>query len=136
MRDEAPGTAAPPFPSGSRRFAHPAEEEFARLLDFYHVRWEYEPREFVLERDAAGRPTRTFTPDFHLPDQDLYIELTTMSARLTYRKTRKVRRLQALFPEIRIKLLDLRDIRSLLLKYERPVGPVVGAVASSEAPET
>jgi hypothetical protein len=107
-------------------FAHPAEEEFARLLDFYHVRWEYEPHEFVLDRDPQGRPTRSFTPDFYLPDQDLYIELTTMSSRLTYRKTRKVRRLQELYPAVRIKLFDLRDVRSLLLKYDRPLEPLGG----------
>jgi len=108
------------------RFAHPAEAEFARLLDFYGVRWEYEPRVFVLEQEAEGRPTRCFAPDFYLPDQDLYIELTTLSARLTYRKTRKVRRLQELYPEVRIKLFDRRDLRSLLLKYDRSLGPVRG----------
>jgi hypothetical protein len=102
-------------------FSHPAEEEFARLLDFYGVRWEYEPQEFVLDRDTDGRPTRSFAPDFYLPDYDLFIELTTMSARLTYRKTRKVRRLLELYPETRIKLFDLRDVRSLLLKYNRPL---------------
>ena len=108
------------------RFAHPAEAEFARLLDFYGVRWEYEPRVFVLEREAEGRPTRCFAPDFYLPDQDLYIELTMLSARLTYRKTRKVRRLHELYPEVRIKLFDRRDLRSLLLKYDRSLGPVRG----------
>jgi hypoxanthine phosphoribosyltransferase len=105
--------------SDAFRFAHPAEAEFARLLDFYGVRWEYEPRSFVLERDPDGRPIRSFAPDFYLPDQELYVELTTMSARLTYRKTRKVRLLRQLYPEIRIKLFDRRDLRSLMLKYDR-----------------
>ncbi len=112
----------------SRRagFAHPAEEEFARLLDFYGVRWQYEPRVFVLDRDAAGRPTRSFAPDFYLPDQDLYVELTTLSPRLTYRKTRKVRRLKELYPGLRIKLFDRRDLRALLLKYDRSFGRLQG----------
>jgi hypoxanthine phosphoribosyltransferase len=105
----------------SPRFAHPVEEEFARLLDFYGVPWEYEPREFVLDRHEDGRPKRSFTPDFYLPQQDLYVELTTMNPRLTYRKTRKVRRLRELHPEIQIKLFDLRDVRALLLKYDRPL---------------
>jgi hypothetical protein len=109
-------------PVATAAFAHPAEVEFARLLDFYGVRWEYEPRVFVLDRDADGRPTRAFAPDFYLPDQDLYVELTTVSARLTYRKTRKVRRLRELYPDVRIKLFDLRDVRSLLLKYDRSPG--------------
>ena len=34
------------------------------------VPWEYEPRSFVLERDAEGRVTSAFTPDFYLPEQD------------------------------------------------------------------
>src|SRR5262245_7114156 len=59
-----------------RRVAHPSEAEFARLLDFYGVRWEYEPRTFPLAHDEAGRVTLCFTPDFYLPDQDLYVELT------------------------------------------------------------
>jgi hypoxanthine phosphoribosyltransferase len=29
-------------------FAHPSEEEFARILDFYNVEWVYEPRSFSL----------------------------------------------------------------------------------------
>ena len=49
-----------------------------------------------------------------------------LSARLTYRKTRKVRRLQELYPDVRIKLFDRRDLRSLLLKYDRSLGPVRG----------
>ena len=45
------------------RFAHDSERQFAALLDFYGVRWEYEPVEFVLEwhhrRPAhGGVPTR------------------------------------------------------------------------------
>jgi hypothetical protein len=122
----APLSKADDLPTTTTHFAHPTEEEFARLLDFYHVRWEYEPREFVLDRDAEGQPVRSFTPDFYLPDQGLYIELTTMSSRLTYRKTRKVRRLHEMYPEVRIKLFDLRDVRSLLLKYDRPLHPLDG----------
>ena len=41
-------------------FAHSSEREFARLLDFYDVVWEYEPRAFAIEWDAAGSPTRQF----------------------------------------------------------------------------
>src|SRR5437763_15386213 len=102
MMRPLPAKAPAPTTIEDARFAHPAEEEFARLLDFYGVRWEYEPRVFVLDRDAAGRPTRSFAPDFYLPDQDLYVELTTLSPRLTYRKTRKVRRLEELYPGLRI----------------------------------
>jgi hypothetical protein len=93
------------------------EAEFARLLDFYRVRWEYEPRTFPLEWDEEGRIKLCFTPDFYLPDQDLYVELTTMSPRLVRRKNRKLRRLQERYPEVRVKLFYQRDVRALLLKY-------------------
>ncbi len=38
----------PPTTVEDARFAHESEEEFARLLDFYGVRWQYEPRTFPL----------------------------------------------------------------------------------------
>ena len=42
-------------------FAHPSEEEFARLLDFYHIEWIYEPRAFPL-RWEGDKVTEMFTP--------------------------------------------------------------------------
>src|SRR3974390_133259 len=51
------------------RFASPAELECAKVLDYYGIAWEYEPRTFVLEQDEAGRGLEAFTPDFYLPQQ-------------------------------------------------------------------
>ena len=98
-------------------FVHPIEEEFARILDYYGIRWEYEPRQFALARDEDGRITEAFTPDFYLPDQDLYVELTTMRPRLITRKNRKLRRLIELYPEINVKLFKRDDLRNLMIKY-------------------
>lgn len=98
-------------------FAHPSEEQFARILDFYQVPWEYEPRTFVLRRDEAGNILEAFSPDFYLPEQDLYIELTTMEQRLITKKHRKLRRLRKLYPEINIKLLNRADFKHMMLKY-------------------
>lgn len=105
-------------------FAHPSEAEIARLLDFYHVHWQYEPRSFPLEWDAEGRPTQSFTPDFYLPDYDLFLEVTTLKPALTHRKNRKIRKLRELYPKVMIKLLALKDVEALLLKYgrEMPAG--------------
>lgn len=100
-------------------FAHPSEAEIARLLDFYGVRWEYEPRQFPLEWAEDGRPTKHFTPDFYLPDFDLYIEITTLKSSLANRKNRKLRRLRELYPDIQIKLLNARDVEALFTKYGR-----------------
>lgn len=98
-------------------FAHPSEEELARLLDFYQIRWEYEPMTFPLEWDEEGNVTEAFTPDFYLPDQDLYIELTTSLQRLVTSKNRKLQRLRKLYPEVNIKLFYRKDYRNLLMKY-------------------
>ena len=98
-------------------FYHQTEAEFARILDFYGIPWEYEPRTFVLERDGEGRVTEAFSPDFYLPDQDLYIELTTMQASQVRHKNRKLRRLRELYPDVNVKLFKRSDIRALLVKF-------------------
>jgi hypothetical protein len=98
-------------------FAHNSERQFARLLDFYRVEWEYEPTAFPIEWDAAGHAVQHFRPDFYLPRFGLYIEITTLNQRLVTKKNRKVRRLRELYPEVRIKVLYQRDYLSLLAKY-------------------
>jgi hypothetical protein len=98
-------------------FSHPVEAEFAHILDFYGIPWQYEPRTFPLERDALGRVTEAFAPDFYLPDQDLYVELTTMQPKQVRHKNRKLRRLQELYPDVNIKLFKRGDIRTLMLKF-------------------
>lgn len=100
-------------------FAHESEAEIARLLDFYHVRWEYEPTSFPLEFYEDGRLKSSFTPDFYLPDYDLYLEITTVKPGLTSRKNRKIKQLKALHPAVNIKLFTLRDLQALMLKYGR-----------------
>lgn len=99
------------------RFAHNSERQFAKLLDFYGIAWEYEPRTFTLDLDREGNPAQAFTPDFYLPSQDLYIEITTLNQKLVTKKNRKARRLVELFPDVRIKVLYQRDYLSLLVKY-------------------
>lgn len=98
-------------------FAHPAEAQFARILDFYQMAWEYEPRTFPLEWDDKGNVVTAFTPDFFLPEQNLYIELTTLRPKLSSFKNRKLRLLKELYPDVNVKLFKRRDIRGLLEKY-------------------
>ncbi|MDW8252400.1 MAG: hypothetical protein RMM58_00815 [Chloroflexota bacterium] len=104
-------------PAGKVIFAHESEAEFAKLLDFYQIRWEYEPRSFAIEWDETGAVSRYFTPDFYLPELDLYVELTTLRQKLVTKKNQKLRRLRELYPEIRIKLFYRRDLKSLFAKY-------------------
>lgn len=99
------------------KFVHPAEETFARILDFYGIPWEYEPRTFPLEWSEAGEVTEAFSPDFYLPEQDLYVELTTLRPQLSSDKNRKLKRMQELYPEVNIKMFKRREIRNLMIKY-------------------
>src|SRR5215207_2336551 len=95
------------------RFAHPAEIEVARLLTFYGLRWAYEPTTFAVRWGRDGRPVEFVTPDFYLPEHDLYLELTTMRQRLVTRKNRKFRLLRETYPNVRVRLLYLRDFQRL-----------------------
>ena len=99
------------------RFAHNSERQFARLLDFYGIEWQYEPRTFTLERDKVGNPVQAFTPDFYLPAYDLYIEITTLNQKLVTKKNRKARRLRELYPDVQVKILYQRDYLNLLVKF-------------------
>lgn len=107
-------------PVGEHDFAHPAEQDLARILSFYRIRWVYEPTTFHLEFREDGRPAEQITPDFYLPDHDLYIELTTMRQRLVTRKNRKIRRLRESFPSVHIKLLYRKDYDRLIGSYPAP----------------
>jgi len=104
-------------PADDVDFAHSSEREFARLLDFYDVPWAYEPRAFAIEWDAEGSVAKQFRPDFYLPEDDLYIEITTMNQKLVTKKNRKIRRLRELYPDVRCKIFYQRDFHNLLVKY-------------------
>ncbi len=110
------GKGARTTAEGEIDYHHDSEAEFGHLLDYYCIEWQYEPHQFPLEwRDS--RPIVMFTPDFYLPEYDLYIELTTMRQSLVRRKNRKLRLLRALYPEINIKLLYRRDYHRLLQRF-------------------
>ena len=108
---------APLQTSDTVRFAHASERQFARLLDFYQIEYEYEPTSFDIAWDREGNVIQRFTPDFYLPEYDLYIEITTLNQKLVTKKNRKVRRLHERYPEIRCKIFYQRDYLSLVTKY-------------------
>jgi hypothetical protein len=114
---EESGRPAPAHESPA--FAHASEAELARILDFYGVRWSYEPDTFPIGWNLDGDVVESFSPDFYLPDLDLYVELTTLRQKLVRKKNRKLRRLRALYPDVRIKLFYARDFRMLMLKFGR-----------------
>lgn len=116
---------APPHRVAIKRaaFVHPSEEIFANLLDFYRIAWEYEPRSFPIQLDTSGKVLEAFTPDFYLPEFNLYVELTTMKQAHVTKKNRKVKLLRAIYPEINIQVFYQKDFENLIFKYglaERP----------------
>jgi hypothetical protein len=102
---------------GPIRFSHPAEEAFAKVLDFYQIEWEYEPTTFPLEWDEEGHVITAFSPDFYLVEDDQYVELTTMRQKLVTQKNRKLRLLGELYPGVKCKLIYRRDVENLAVKF-------------------
>ena len=119
---------------GVDSFAHNSERQFALLLDFYGVEWFYEPVSFPVTWDRDGRPSQWFTPDFYLPEDHLYIEITTMSQKLVTKKNRKVRRLRELYPDVSIKILYQRDFLNLVVKYGLEQPPNVASTLPTRMP--
>ncbi len=117
--------------SSGTSFAHPTEEAFARILDYYGIEWEYEPRLFVLERDEEGEIADAFRPDFYLPGEDLYVELTTVRPSQVTDKNRKLRQLRERYPDVNVKLFKRRDVRDLMIKYrlDAQAGKILGREA-------
>lgn len=137
MSDLESASARRPGPA----FAHASEAEFARILDFYQVVWQYEPQVFPILWDLDGNVLESFAPDFYLPDVELFVEMTTLQQHLVRKKNRKVRRLRELYPGLRIKLFYARDFRALMLKYGRAalvaeLSGTLGQVVPHPEPET
>ena len=117
-----------------------------RILDFYAVRWEYEPHTFPILWNLDGDVVESFSPDFYLPDLDLYLEITTLRQKLVRKKNRKLRRVRELYPSIQVKLFYARDFRALMLKYGKlalagslsgtlgQVGPTVASESADPPP--
>lgn len=101
-----------------RNFGHKSEEEFAKILNMHHIKWEYEPTEFPLEWDPEGNVTMAFRPDFYLTEHDTYVELTTMKRKYTTEKNKKVRMLQEIYPHVKIKIVYKKDFEKLAEKFD------------------
>ena len=102
----------------SIKFAHISEFEFSELLSLYNIDWVYEPTSFPLKWGSDGLIKMMFTPDFYLPDQDIYIEITTMNQKLVTRKNKKLKLAKTLYPEIRFKIIYEFQYVELLQKYK------------------
>jgi cytidylate kinase len=123
------------FPAQEKRnitFKHPAEEEFANILDMYGIEWQYEPRTFPVQWDAEGNVKMAFSPDFYLVRFDTYIEITTMDQKYVTTKNKKVKRLRELYPGININIVYKKDFNSLLKRFGFGGGDVIDEFNRSE----
>jgi cytidylate kinase len=112
------GIAAPgKYPVKRVQFANPSEEIFANLLDFYRISWKYEPKSFPIQWGPDGKVLEAITPDFYLPDFDMYVELTTMKQSLVTKKNRKVKLLRAIYPHVNIQVFYQKDLQDLIFKH-------------------
>ena len=106
-------------------FAHPIEQALAKVFDAHGITWQYEPHTFVLERDENGDVRQAFTPDFFLPDLDLYVECTVMRQSLTSRKRRKARLTRERIGAD-VAILFRRDFQRLARRWGLPELDVAG----------
>lgn len=105
------------FSESKPTFKHPAEEEFANILDMYGIAWQYEPNTFPVKWDAEGNVTMAISPDFYLPKFDTYIEITTMDQKYVTTKNKKVKLVRELYPNININIVYKKDFYSLLERF-------------------
>lgn len=85
------------------------EANYARVLNYLGVKWDYEPKTFNLK-------TQNYTPDFYLPDTDEYIEVKNFLWKYSKIRDEKFRKL---YPGIKLKLLLKEDYLKLQYKYAK-----------------
>jgi hypothetical protein len=98
-----------------RKFAHVAEEQFAKVLNFYDIEWQYEPKTFVIRTDDKGIIRKGFTPDFYIPELDTYVEITVMGK--PQKKKKKISETIEKYPHLNIVLMDRHDMALLNETY-------------------
>lgn len=96
------------------------EANYARVLNYLGVKWEYEPKTFDLE-------TQNYTPDFYLPNTDEYIEVKNFLWKYSKIRHDKFRKLH---PKIKLTLLMKEDY----LKLQNRYGKLIGSWEFSNSP--
>lgn len=86
-------------------YAHEYEERFAEILDTFNIKYEYEPKTFVIKANGNGEMKQGFTPDFYIPEIDTWVEITSMSGNSCNRKNRKITAIK-----------ELHGVNAILLK--------------------
>jgi hypoxanthine phosphoribosyltransferase len=97
-------------------FAHELEEKFATILDSFNIEYEYEPTTFIIKAHSNGDPKKGFTPDFYIPELDIYCELTAMNGSHCNRKRRKIEEIREIYG-VKTLLFHRKRIEDILKKF-------------------
>src|SRR3989338_10902783 len=85
------------------------EANYARILNYLGIKWEYEPKTFNLE-------VQNYTPDFYLPNENKYIEIKNFLWKYSIIRDEKFR---TLYPDVILELLLKEDYLKLQEKYAK-----------------
>lgn len=99
------------------KFAHELEERFAEILDYFELEYEYEPTTFILKTTANGEIKQGFTPDFFIPEHNIYVEITAMNGSSCNKKRRKIEAIDELYG-IKAILFHRKRIEDILTKFK------------------
>lgn len=75
------------------------EANYARILNMKKIKWIAQPKTFHLR-------TQKYTPDFYLPEKDLYIEIKNFLSEYSKNRDREFREL---YPRIKLQLILKKD---------------------------
>lgn len=87
------------------------EANYARMLNYLGVVWEYEPKTFDLG-------TQNYTPDFYLPATEEYVEIKNFLWKYSKVRDEKFRKL---YPSIKLKMILKEDYLELQEKYAKSI---------------
>jgi len=79
------------------------EVKFAQFLSLSNIRWQYEPKTFDLGNT-------TYTPDFYIPEWNLYIEI---KGYLTLEAKKKINSFKKIYSDINFKIFFKKELEEL-----------------------
>ncbi len=89
------------------------EADFARVLKFLSLAYEYEPERFTLRRDDGT--TMTYAPDFYVPAESCWYEIKGW---MDHRSAEKIRLFREQYPDERLFVVDKTQFAELQMKYQ------------------
>ena len=88
------------------------EADFARVLNYCGMKYEYEPRRFTLQRADGG--TLTYAPDFFVPELHCWYEIKGW---MDQRSAEKIRLFKEQYADERLVVIDKTQFAELQMRY-------------------